>query len=123
MHASTFGGNPIACRAGLATIETIEQDGLLGRGKAVGERFRRHFEAIRAERPDLVREIRILGVMIGVELSCDASGVVAECLDRRLLINATHGNVVRLLPALNIGDDQVDEGCAILSDVLRGMSA
>jgi acetylornithine/N-succinyldiaminopimelate aminotransferase len=123
MHASTFGGNPIACRAGLATIETIEQDGLLDRGKAVGERFRRHFEAIRAERPDLVREIRILGVMIGVELSCDASGVVAECLERRLLINATHGNVVRLLPALNIGDDQVDEGCAILSDVLRRMSA
>ncbi len=50
---------------GLAAVETIEQEGLLARGKAVGERFRGHFQALRDERPDLVREIRILGVMIG----------------------------------------------------------
>ena len=119
MHASTFGGNPIACRAGLATIETIEQDGLLERGQAIGERFRGQFEALRAELPDLIRDIRILGVMIGLDLTFDASEVVAECLERRLLINATHGHVVRLLPALTISDDQIDEGCAILADVLR----
>ena len=123
MHASTFGGNPLACRAGLATIETIEEDGLLDRAHAVGERFRGHFEAIRAERPDLIRDIRILGAMIGVELSVDASAVVAACLARRLLVNATHGTVLRLLPALNLSDDQIDEGCAILSEVLRGLSA
>ena len=123
MHASTFGGNPIACRAGLATIETIEQDNLLERGKAVGERFRGHFEAIRAERPDLVGEIRIKGVMIGLELTIDASPIVAACLERRLLINATHGNVIRLLPALNLSDDLIDEGCAILADVLKSYSA
>ena len=54
MHASTFGGNPIACRAGLATIETIEEEGLLERGQAIGERFRAQFEALRerAARPD-----------------------------------------------------------------------
>lgn len=119
MHASTFGGNPIACRAGLATVETIEQDGLLERGRAVGERFRRHFEACRLEFPGLIRDIRIKGVMIGLELSIDASGVVAECLNHRLLINATHGNVIRLLPALNINDEQIDEGCVILADALR----
>ncbi|AGA26948.1 aspartate aminotransferase family protein [Singulisphaera acidiphila] len=118
-HASTFGGNPIACRAGLAAVETIEQEGLLARGRAVGERFRGHFQTLRDERPDLVREIRILGVMIGLELTFDASSVVAECLERKLLINATHGNVVRLLPALNVSDEQIDEGCAILADVIR----
>src|SRR4051812_2295437 len=75
MHASTFGGNPLACRAGLAAVETIEQDGLLERGRAVGERFRGHIEALRHERPDLIREIRILGVMIGIDLACDASAV------------------------------------------------
>lgn len=122
MHASTFGGNPIACRAGLAAVETIEQEGLLARGKAVGERFRGHFQALRDERPDLVREIRILGVMIGLELTFDASVVVSECLERKLLINATHGNVVRLLPALNVSDEQVDEGCAILANVIRRQS-
>lgn len=119
MHASTFGGNPIACRAGLATIETIEQEGLLGRGRAIGARFREQFEALRVELPHLVRDIRILGAMIGLDLTVGASGVVAECLRRRLLINATHGHVVRLLPALTISDDQIDEGCALLADVLR----
>jgi predicted acetylornithine/succinylornithine family transaminase len=123
MHASTFGGNPIACRAGLATIETIEEDGLLERGKAIGERFRGHFESLRAERPDLVRDIRIRGVMIGLELANDASPVVAACLERRLLVNATGGTVVRLLPALNLGDEQIDEGCAILADVIRNLPA
>jgi acetylornithine/N-succinyldiaminopimelate aminotransferase len=119
MHASTFGGNPIACRAGLATIETIEQESLLERGRAIGARFREQFEALRVELPHLVRDIRILGAMIGLDLTVEASSVVAECLQRRLLINATHGHVVRLLPALTISDEQIDEGCALLADVLR----
>jgi predicted acetylornithine/succinylornithine family transaminase len=119
MHASTFGGNPIACRAGLATIETIEEDGLLERAMAIGERFRGQFEALRAELPGRVRDIRIRGVMIGLDLTFDATDVVTECMNRRLLINATHGHVVRLLPALSITDDQIDEGCAILAEVLR----
>ncbi len=121
MHASTFGGNPIACRAGLATIETIEQDGLLERGRAIGDRFAAHFEALRHElsRPD--RRIRVRGTMIGLDLTVDAAPVVAACLERRLLVNATHGHVVRLLPALTIDNDQIDEGCAMLADVLRSL--
>jgi acetylornithine/succinyldiaminopimelate/putrescine aminotransferase len=119
MHASTFGGNPIACRAGLATIETIEQEGLLERGRAIGRRFRDRFEALRLERPALIRDIRVLGTMVGLDLTIDATNVVAACLERRLLVNATHGHVLRLLPALTIGDDQIDEGCAILAEVLR----
>jgi acetylornithine/N-succinyldiaminopimelate aminotransferase len=119
MHASTFGGNPIACRAGLAAIETIEADGLLERGRAAGERFRAHFESWKLEMPSLIRDIRIKGVMIGLELSIDASGIVADCMDQGLLINATHGTVIRLLPALNISDDQIDEGCAMLLEALR----
>jgi predicted acetylornithine/succinylornithine family transaminase len=123
MHASTFGGNPIACRAGLATIETIEKEGLLERGVAIGERFRSQFEAVRQELPRHVRAIRIRGVMIGLDLTFDATEVVSECMERRLLVNATHGHVVRLLPALTIRDDQIDEGCAILAEVLRGIVA
>jgi len=119
MHASTFGGNPLACRAGLAAVETIEAEGLLERGRAIGERFRGHFDALQKGRPDLVREVRVRGAMIGLDLAVDASGVVAACLERRLLANATHGHVVRLLPALTISDDQIDQGCAVLLDVLR----
>ncbi|WP_165065584.1 aspartate aminotransferase family protein [Paludisphaera rhizosphaerae] len=119
MHASTFGGNPIACRAGLATMETIEDEGLLERGTEIGERFRKHFEAFRREMPDKISDIRIQGVMIGLDLTFDATKIVSECLSQRLLINATHGHVVRLLPALTISDEQIDQGCAILADVLR----
>jgi acetylornithine/N-succinyldiaminopimelate aminotransferase len=122
MHASTFGGNPIACRAGLATIETIEEDGLLERGQAIGRRFLGHFQALREGRPELVRDIRVLGTMIGLELAIDATGIVAECLRRRLLINATHGTVVRLLPALTLDDDLIDQGCAILADVIKAVA-
>ncbi|MGE3818606.1 MAG: aspartate aminotransferase family protein [Isosphaeraceae bacterium] len=119
MHASTFGGNPLACRAGLATIETIEEEGLLKRAQVIGTRFRGHFETLRNERPELVREIRILGAMIGLDLTIDATTVVSACLERKLLVNATHESVVRLLPALTITDEQIDEGCAVLLDVLR----
>ena len=71
--------------------------------------------------PDLIRAIRVLGVMIGFDLPFDATVVVTECLKRKLLVNATHGHVVRLLPALTITDDQMDEGCTILADVLRAV--
>ena len=121
MHASTFGGNPIACSAGLATVVTIEADGLLERAGAIGARFRTHFQKLKAELPELIREIRVAGAMIGLELSVDATSVVTTCLERRLLINATHGTVIRLLPALTLTDDQIDQGCAIIEDVLRNM--
>jgi predicted acetylornithine/succinylornithine family transaminase len=116
-HAATFGGNPIACRAALATIETIEADGLLERGLAIGEAFRRRFEALRSRCP-LIVDVRVRGTMIGVELAADAAPVVNACLKRLLLVNATHGTVLRLLPALTLSDAELDEGCGILEEVL-----
>jgi predicted acetylornithine/succinylornithine family transaminase len=119
MHAATFGGNPIACRASLAAIETIEAEQLLERGIRIGARFRTFLEALKAEVPGAIKEIRVKGAMIGIDLTFDASEVVEKCLSRKLLVNATQGHVVRLLPALSISDAQIDEGCAILADVLR----
>jgi acetylornithine/N-succinyldiaminopimelate aminotransferase len=119
-HAATFGGNPIACRAALATIETIETDGLLERAVHVGETFRRRFEALKARVPH-IQEVRVKGAMIGVQLATDGTPIVSECLKRRLLVNATHGTVIRLLPALNITDQQMDEGCSILEEVLTAL--
>jgi predicted acetylornithine/succinylornithine family transaminase len=118
-HAATFGGNPIAARASLAMIETIEEGNLLERAYTIGARFHWHFQAFRNERPDLLKSIRIAGAMIGLELAIDATGIVDACLQRRLLINATQGNVIRLLPALTITDDAIERGCSILIDVLR----
>ena len=118
-HAATFGGNPIACRAALAVIETIEANDLLTRAQKIGKQFSERLNAVRSVCPS-IQEVRVKGAMIGVQLSMDAAPVVHECLRRKLLINATHGTVVRLLPALTLTDEQLNEGCAILESVLRG---
>jgi acetylornithine/succinyldiaminopimelate/putrescine aminotransferase len=116
-HAATFGGNPLACAAALATIATIEEDGLLERALAIGEGFRAFFEGLRPRAP-WIKEVRVQGCMVGCELSTDGAAVVKGCLDRGLLINCTHGTVLRLLPAMNLTDAELEEGCGILEEVL-----
>jgi predicted acetylornithine/succinylornithine family transaminase len=117
MHAATFGGNPLAARAGIATIEAIERDALLDRAVALGDLFRKLLEPLVGSTPH-VRQLRQRGLMIGVELTCEASAVVDRCLAERLLVNVTQGNVVRLLPAMTLSDDQARQGCEILAGIL-----
>jgi acetylornithine/N-succinyldiaminopimelate aminotransferase len=122
MHAATFGGNPIACRAALATIETIEHEGLLERAEHIGARFHARFSALKTRSP-LIQEVRAKGCMIGIELSIEGAPIVNKCLLRKLLINCTHGTVLRLLPAMNLTDEQIDEGCGIIEDILASHTA
>jgi predicted acetylornithine/succinylornithine family transaminase len=119
-HAATFGGNPLACAAALATVETIEADGLLERAEHIGERFRQRFEAL-ATRCPLIHQVRVKGAMIGIELTVDGAPVVRGCLEQRLLVNCTHTTVIRLLPALNLSDAEFDDGCSILENVLLSL--
>jgi acetylornithine/N-succinyldiaminopimelate aminotransferase len=121
MHAATFGGNPIASRAGIATLEAIEQQGLLEGANQLERLFRDRFEALRQE-CDIIREVRACGVMIGIELSVEGAPVVKRCLEQRLLINCTQGRVIRLLPALNITLEQAEEGCEILANAIRDLA-
>ncbi len=118
IHAATFGGNPIAARAGIATIETIEEDGLLERAVQIGDAFRQRLQPLAGEL-SIVKELRVCGLMIGLELSVDGAPVVQQCLERGLLINATQQTVLRLLPAMTLADEQVYDGCDILCEVLR----
>ena len=118
MHACTFGGNPIAACAGLAFIAAVERDNLLEHTKRLGEVFRTRFEQLQQE-CGLVRDVRVRGVMVGLELSIEGAPTVRECLNRRLLINCTHGTVIRLLPAMNLTEEQANEGCDIIADVLK----
>jgi acetylornithine/N-succinyldiaminopimelate aminotransferase len=116
-HAATFGGNPLACRAALAAIETIEEDNLLPRAIHIAEVVTRRFDAIKSRCP-WIQEVRAKGAMIGIELTVDGAPLVQACLQRKLLINCTHQTVLRLLPALNITDSELEEGCAILEGAL-----
>jgi predicted acetylornithine/succinylornithine family transaminase len=118
MHAATFGGNPIAARAGIAAIEMIEQENLLANAKKIGEVFRRRMTAMQQE-SELIRDVRVAGVMIGMELAIDGTPLVKACMDRQLLINCTHGTVIRLLPAMNLTVAQAEEACDILAEVLK----
>jgi predicted acetylornithine/succinylornithine family transaminase len=117
MHAATFGGNPLAARAGIAAIEMIEQQNLLEHGRAISRQFQQRLDEL-AGRCELIKEVRVCGLMIGVELTVEGTPFVQACLDRQLLINCTQATVLRLLPALNITSEQVDQGLDILSDVL-----
>ncbi len=121
MHASTFGGNPLAMAAGIATMMTIEEEGLLENCRKMSDRFCQHFQALKSKLP-IIKDVRARGMMIGVELNIPATPAVAKCMDRGVLINATHDTVVRLLPALNITAEQVDEGCKVIAETLEVMA-
>jgi acetylornithine/N-succinyldiaminopimelate aminotransferase len=117
-HASTFGGNPLAMAAGCAAVRMIEEEGLLDNCRRMSERFRTRFEALQSELP-LIRELRIRGMMIGIELNVPAGAAVQKAMQRGVLLNVTHDTVVRLLPAMNITEEQVDQGCEAIAEVLR----
>lgn len=110
-HGSTFGGNPLATRAGLAVLETMEYDNLVANAKNMGHYMLEQFNA-QLNDVKRVKEIRGKGLMIGIELVPDESknyaDLVNQALDENLLINVTADNVVRLLPPLIINKEQAD---------------
>ena len=119
-HASTFGGNPLACRAGLAVIEAIEQGDLLEQGRRLAETLADRLDRMAAEY-SVVEEHRGLGLMRGLELNEPGGAVADYCLENGVRINCTSGTVVRMLPCMNLqprelgkGLDVVEEGIARL---------
>ncbi len=107
-HGSTFGGNPLACRAALAVIQTIDEDKLVQRAQELGDKFLNDFEAKLVDL-DGVIAIRGMGLMIGIELDRACNDLVEHALKRNLLINVTVNSVVRLLPPLILSNQQADE--------------
>ncbi len=122
MHASTFGGNPLAMAAGIATVRMIEDENLLANVATMSERFRSHFETLKQELP-IIEEVRTKGMMIGIDLTIPSKPAVGKCMEQGVLVNSTQDTVLRLLPALNINEAEVDEGCAAIAAVLREMAA
>jgi acetylornithine/N-succinyldiaminopimelate aminotransferase len=118
MHACTFGGNPIAARAGIAFLETVEQENLLEHVQRLESLFRQRLEPL-VQQLDIVRQVRIRGVMIGVELAVEGAPIVERCLEKGVLINCTQKTVIRLLPAMNLAEELAHEGCDILTSVLQ----
>jgi predicted acetylornithine/succinylornithine family transaminase len=118
MHAATFGGNPVAAAAGIAVVEMIEKDGLLENARKLGKLFAGRLAELQKE-CDLIREVRVLGLMIGIDLAIEGAATVRGCMQRKLLINCTHKTILRLLPAMNLSEEQAHEGCDVLAEVLK----
>ena len=117
-HGSTFGGNPLACRAAMAVIDTIEQEDLLNNAQTIGQYLVDGFRNSLAN-IDGIQDIRGKGLMIAIELDRDCGELVQVALDKKLLINVAGGNRVRLLPPLIINQQQADQIIEIVSDIIQ----
>jgi acetylornithine/N-succinyldiaminopimelate aminotransferase len=121
-HGSTFGGNPLACTAGLATLNIIEQDKLLAHAESLGQ-FIRQGIATALQGLNGVREIRGQGLMLGIELDKPCGDLVKLALAQGLLTNVTADNVIRLLPPLMMSQDEaqqlLDILCPLIKDFLQ----
>jgi acetylornithine/N-succinyldiaminopimelate aminotransferase len=117
-HASTFGGNPLACAAALTTLEVIEEEQLLENAMVVGDYMRAMLKAELAGLPE-IKEIRGQGLMIGIELSKPCVDLVRQALEKGLLINVTSDKVVRLLPPLVIGRAEAEQVVSTLSGIVK----
>lgn len=117
-HGSTFGGNPLTCAAAIAVVDTIIEDDLCARADQLGKRMLAGFEAQLKDLP-AVKSIRGKGLMLGIELDRDCPELVTQALQKHFLINVTAGNVVRLLPALILSDEQADNIVDVVSALIK----
>jgi acetylornithine aminotransferase len=117
-HGSTFGGNPLACAAGLATLQAIEQEDLCKNAKRIGDLIRLGFES-EFKNTQGVTTVRNAGLMIGIELDCPCGELVKMALAAKLLINVTADNVVRLLPPLVMNESEAKELVQRLATLIK----
>lgn len=116
-HASTFGGNCLACAAGIAVIEAIEEDGLLKKAAEMGQYAKEKLQQLK-QKYSIIDSVRGIGLMIGVQLTGPGSKIVDRCLERGLRINCTNETVLRLMPPMIVTKSQLDEAIGILDSVL-----
>ena len=121
MHGTTFGGNPVACAAGIAVLEEIADSHLIPRAAALGDALLSGLGALGKEFPGLVREVRGFGLMVGMELDRPGDRIVDEMREKRILINCTDTTVLRFLPPLIITEAHVQETLSALRDVFRAL--
>ena len=117
-HASTFGGNALACAASLAVIEAIDKEGVLANVVAVGEHLGAGLTALVKKYPSVAVESRGRGLLRGLAVKSDPSGLVARCREHGLLLSVAGATVVRFVPALNVSKKDIDEALAILDVAL-----
>jgi acetylornithine/N-succinyldiaminopimelate aminotransferase len=117
-HGSTFGGNPLACAAAMATLETILEEGILENCRNVGKYFLSRLGELK-EKHTRIREVRGRGLILAVELTVPGAEFVLKCMEKGLLINCANGNVLRFVPPLILTRHDVDKAVGILDEALE----
>jgi acetylornithine/N-succinyldiaminopimelate aminotransferase len=116
-HASTFGGNALACAAANAVIEVIERDNLIENAVSLGRYAREKLEQLK-EKHQIIEQVRAIGLMIGVQLKSPCAEIVDKCLNKGLRINCTQTTVLRFMPPMIANQTQIDQAVDILDNVL-----
>ena len=117
-HASTFGGNPLACASAIAVLETIRRKNLLKNSEEVGNYFLKRLKELRKRFPNIL-DVRGKGLMIGVELNFPAEGIVRGFIEEKVLVNCTQENILRFMPALTVKKKDIDTFLRIFRKVLK----
>jgi acetylornithine/N-succinyldiaminopimelate aminotransferase len=121
-HGSTFGGNPLVCAAAIATVRTILEDGLLNRCEEIGEYLTGELETLGRKYP-FVKEVRGVGLMIGMALNIPAGDIVKKGHERGVLLNVTHDTVLRFVPPLVVTKQEINAMIAILDGIFAEVEA
>ena len=119
-HGSTFGGNPLSCAVGITVIDQIEKLGLAKRAGELGDRMMGQFRE-RLGLLNSVKDIRGMGLMIGIELSSPCGDLVGKALEKGILINVAADSVIRLLPPLTITDEEAEQICDIVCELVEAV--
>lgn len=119
-HGSTFGGNPLSCAVGITVIDQIEKLGLAKRAGELGDRMMGQFRE-RLGHLNSVKDIRGMGLMIGIELSSPCGDLVGKALEKGILINVAADSVIRLLPPLTITDEEAEQICDIVCELVEAV--
>ncbi len=119
-HAATFGGNPLATKAAVATLKTMLGDNLIDNAGKMGDYFKDKLNSLKSKYP-FIKEVRGKGLMLGMEIAPitdGAKGILLKCMQKGLLIGTAGENVLRFVPPLIVQEKEIDEGMAILEEVL-----
>jgi acetylornithine aminotransferase len=118
MHGTTFGGNPVACAAGIAVLQEIKDKNLIENSETVGKFFKTGLTELQNKYPDKIKDVRGKGMMLGMELTKSGDPAVASMRERGILINCTNQNVLRFLPPLIAGKEDIDKCLSELDSVI-----
>ncbi|MCK4309239.1 MAG: aminotransferase class III-fold pyridoxal phosphate-dependent enzyme, partial [Candidatus Atribacteria bacterium] len=118
-HGTTFGGNPLACAAAIANLKVLQEESMVEKCKEKGEYFKAQLEGLKEKYPQKIKEVRGLGLMVGMELQEEGQGIVKKCLEEGVLINCAAKKVLRFLPPLIIEKKEIDYLIGVLDKVFQ----